>query len=57
MIWVESERFVEPVSPKRDILETVEKTKKIYSEFQLYLDNELGRLARDDKRRQETLGR
>ena len=57
MIWVESERFVEPVSPKRDILETVEKTKKTYSEFQLYLDNELGRLARDDKRRQETLGR
>ncbi len=57
MIWVESERFVEPVSPKRDILETVEKTKKTYSEFQLYLDNELGRLARDDKEGKRNVGR
>lgn len=53
MIWVE------PVVPaqKTDMFETINKAKKSISDFQLYLDNAMGRLARDDERRQETLGR
>lgn len=54
MIWVEP---VVPTAKTVDILETINKAKKSISDFQLYLDHEMGVLARDDKKRERTVGR
>lgn len=53
MIWVE------PVVPaqKTDMFETINKAKKSISDFQLYLDNAMGRIARDDKAGKRNVGR
>lgn len=44
MIWVEP---VEP-APKPDLFETINKAKKSVSDFQLYLDYELGKIRREE---------
>jgi len=46
MIWVEP---VREVNKPTDILETVKKAEKAVSDFQLYLDNELGKIRREDR--------
>lgn len=43
MIWVEP---VEP-APKTDLFETINKAKKSVSDFQLYLDHEMGKIRRE----------
>lgn len=53
MIWIES---VEPVHEPVDLMKTINKAKKSVSDFQLYLDSEMGRLKRNDKERQKDLG-
>lgn len=45
MIWVEP---VKETQKTTDILETVRKTEKKVSDFQLYLDNELGKIRREE---------
>lgn len=54
MIWVEP---VVPTAKTVDILETINKAKKSISDFQLYLDHEMGVLARDDEKRERNVGR
>lgn len=44
MIWVEPVRETRKTT---DILETIKKSEKKVSDFQLYLDNELGKIRRD----------
>ena len=48
MIWVEG--VVEPVSPPKrtDLFETIRKTEKSISDFQLYLDVAMGKEARKE---------
>lgn len=57
MIWVEG--VVEPVCPpkKTDLFETIKKAEKSTSDFQLYLDVAMGRIARDDEAGKRNVGR
>jgi hypothetical protein len=45
MIWVEP---VRETRKPTDILETVKKAEKKVSEFQMYLDNKLGKIRREE---------
>lgn len=45
MIWVEP---VREIKKPTDILETVKKTEKKVSEFQMYLDHKMGKIRREE---------
>ena len=46
MIWDEP---VREVKKSTDILETIKKSEKKVSEFQMYLDQKMGKIRREDK--------
>ncbi len=51
MIWVEP---VRETRKPTDILETVKKTEKKISDFQLYLDHKMGKIRREENEKKNS---